>query len=653
MSDQGREPILKLLQPPRLCRGCLHGLESSSLLATLGIRPPTNANWKALLTEEFRARLQSDIPLPESGMGMPESLGAAAGPVEALLAWMRVLQTSAGLPVRSVGRIFSIDTAGGQLTLVVPAPAPSETACILAFEWLTSLVSSLAGGDESETAFERFGEVIAALKASLGEDSGNYRFIASAQALDIPFRTLPGTVLQYGQGSRARWMNYTFTDVTPNISAMYARQKVYSAELMRQAGLPVPKHFLAEDAEQALLAASKLGYPVVVKPADLDGGVGVAAGLLEPEEVTRAFEAARKLSPNVLVEKHVEGRDYRLVVFHDELIWAIERVPASILGDGVHTVSELVEIENRNPQRGEGHRFICKPLSLNEESLVLLKRQKLSPTAIPAKDEFVRLRMAANIASGGTPSAVFDKVHPHNRELAVRAAKVFQLDLAGLDLLIPDISRSWLETGAAICEINAQPQLGAITSSHLYPQILKALVSGNGRIPVAVVVGMPGRLFQPQVLAREFASRGLRLGWATGNEVVANGRMLARNPATVFDAGRALDMCRDIDVAILYVNQSNALSSGLPFDQIDVLALAGTHFQVRDPANPQGEFSNLIQSLLLSCRGHLLIARNSGINMQKADSALFSRHDVEEDQLDAALTASLLETEARHRSPRS
>ncbi len=98
--------------------------------------------------------------------------------------------------------------------------------------------------------------------------------------------------------------------------------------MLRRNRLPVPAHRICRDETEALRAAESLGYPVVIKPADKDGGIAVRADLRTPAEVSEAFAIAEKVSKLILVEQYVTGKDYRLTVFGNTCVWAIERQPA-------------------------------------------------------------------------------------------------------------------------------------------------------------------------------------------------------------------------------------------------------------------------------------------------------------------------------------
>ncbi|WP_051986712.1 hypothetical protein [Pseudidiomarina atlantica] len=311
----------------------------------------------------------------------------------------------------------------------------------------------------------------------------------AANVLGLPLFIIANATAQYGLGRNSRWFNHTFSEQTSNLSARLARDKKLSIQRLRTAGLPTTKHYLVSSLNHALDAAKHLGYPVVAKPYNQDGGGGVTAAITDAKELTFAYEKATKFNKSVLIEKHVEGRDYRLTVFDGKLVWAVERRPAGVTGDGSSSIKQLIEKENQNPARMPGSaKQTLKPLQLNKDAELMLAKQQLKASDVPKKGQFVRLHSIANVATGGTPHVVTDMVHPDNAVLAERAAAALRLDLAGVDLIIPDISRSWRETGAAICEVNGQPDLGSTTARHLYTELLASRVPQQGRIPVVILV---------------------------------------------------------------------------------------------------------------------------------------------------------------------
>lgn len=204
-----------------------------------------------------------------------------------------------------------------------------------------------------------------------------------------------------------------------------------------------------------------------------------------------------------------------MIVFDGQMLWAVERQPAGVIGDGQMTVAELIDSENRDPRRGFHASATLRPLKLDDEAKVLLAEQQCALDMVLPEGMFVRLHRTSNMSSGRIPLAVTDRVHPNNRQLVERAIRLLHLDLAGVDLIIPDIGISWRDSGAAIIEINAQPQLVAVSQNHLYKTIMKARVHNRGRIPVVIVLGTDAQAFAENVLLHMVDKKKGSVGFAS------------------------------------------------------------------------------------------------------------------------------------------
>lgn len=533
---------------------------------------------------------------------------------EWLLSSWQALQVAVGVPVFAPGRCLMVNRT--QVRCLVPTLWAARQALIGVIQSSLACLSSFGGTGQQQTK-ERLKHSIKLLSNHRANGSNVPRFVQAAYELGYPIRALPGGVYQYGVSQRARWLDSSFTDVTPNLSAKLARSKVWASALLKQMGLPVPAHQLVNNVDAAVQVAQHLGYPVVVKPADMDGGLGVAAGLDTDEEVRLAFVAAQQHSKQILVEKHVEGRDYRLTVFNRQVIWAIERVPGGVTGDGHHTVEQLVGQLNADPRRGIGAHSPLKALAWDEEAKQLLQRQKLQEDSVPDAGQFVRLRRAANVASGGTPLAVFEQVHPDNSRLAVRAAEALRLDLAGVDLLIPDISRSWRETGASICEVNGQPNLGQTTAAHLYKPILKQLIPGSGRVPTFLIVGATNPSVWLAAVSGALATQGLRVGTVGPQGVSLGGEWLTEEAVSLYAGGQMLALDRSAEAIVAAINDDDCLRTGLPLDRYDCLILAGAHLHSVRPdkvGSLERWLGSILAGLLPACDGVVVTYREGGLD---------------------------------------
>ncbi|MBR7801037.1 acetate--CoA ligase family protein [Undibacterium fentianense] len=467
-------------------------------------------------------------------------------------------------------------------TFVMPALSMGQIAHQFALEWAAKNFNQWQSGQLSQ---DRHADAYPQIKANLSAvikrmevhaplGQNSLRFIQAAQQLNIPYVRVTANVFQFGWGRNARWLDSSFTDATPNISARLARNKVATSRFLRNMGIPVCQQLIVKSAEEAAEEAKKMGFPVVIKPSDQDGGRGVFVGLKNVEGVRQAFEEAKKLSSTILLEKQFIGQDYRIQVYQGQAYWAVHRIPGGVVGDGEHSIEELLVILNAHPLRGEpGSNALLKRIDINQEASDLLTEQELTLKSIPHLGQFVRLRQAANVASGGSIVPVLEFAHPDNIQLAERAARVMRLDLAGIDLLIPDIRHSWLESGAAICEVNAQPQM----SPHLPLEILNKILVCRGRIPVVVVFGSitdsDWRSKVVEQYKQVFSDRNLKLGMIDASSCYLDAVPITAKGTDMYTSALALLSDPQTSALVIHFTDSQFLNSGIPVDQIESLIL--------------------------------------------------------------------------------
>jgi len=314
-------------------------------------------------------------------------------------------------------------------------------------------------------------------------------FLKAARDLDIPWLRLIGNTFQFGYGSASRLLDSSLTDRTPNISAKIARNKLATTSLLKSLELPVMDAVLVSNAQMAVAAATNLGYPVVVKPVDKDGGVGVSVFLTNADDVAAAFNQASEISGQIMVEKFFDGKDYRIQIVDGSIHGILERTPAGVIGNGKDSIQQLIEQQNKERQEADDDRRYLHPIRTDAECMRILQYSGLTLSAVPEQKQFVRLRGAANVANGGVPNELNKyNIHPDNEVLLLKTARLMRLDVLGIDLLIPDICDSWLDSGAAICEVNVQPQM----FSTFHRPMLEQLCGHNkGHIPIHLVFETP------------------------------------------------------------------------------------------------------------------------------------------------------------------
>ena len=419
-----------------------------------------------------------------------------------------------------------------------------------------------------------------AQRRALGPSTAS--LVRAAEARDIPWLRLNRySLVQFGHAKYAKRIQATVTSETRNIGVEIASDKEETHNLLADLGLPVPRQRLAYSEEDAVRAARRVGYPVVVKPLNANHGRGVTIDLETDDEVKVAFEQAQRHSRGVLIESFIRGLDHRLLVVDGHLIAASKRVPGHVVGDGVQTIEQLVEEVNRDPRRGLGHEKVLTRLDFDHQALRLLELKGYDRASVPPKDEVVYLRSTGNLSTGGTAVDVTDLVHPDIREMAQRAARAIGLDVAGVDFLTTDISRSYRETGGAICEVNAAPGFRMhVAPSEGTPRdaagpVLDMLfpASTPSRIPIASITGTNGKTTTTRMTAHVLKMAGFTPGVATSDGVYIDGHLTVEGDMTGPVAARMVLRDPVVDVAVLETARGGLLKRGMGYRRADVGAV--------------------------------------------------------------------------------
>ena len=417
-------------------------------------------------------------------------------------------------------------------------------------------------------------QVIDPLRRMVVAGESGMHVLRGAHRLGIPFIHLGADIYQLGWGRRARLIDRSSLAGDSAIGSRVVRNKHLTASFVRQAGLPAPEHDLVGRIEEARQAVARIGYPVVVKPADRERGEGVTTGVRSDAELVNALAVATNATPSrqALVEREVPGVCHRLFIARGRLLYAVKRLPHSIEGDGRHTVAQLVAAANareeaRPPWRRE------KPYPLDALAIRSLAAVGHGPGSVPAAGEWVPLRPIETTAWGGHDEDVTATIHPENVRIARRAAELFALDVAGVDIISADITRPWHENGAIINEVNFAPLLGghAISRSHI-GRYLRDLVEEDGRIPVEVFVGGPAALAAARRRQGELVAAGAA-AFVTSHDTTldAAGHPLACAIPGLSQRCRGLLMDPAVGCVVLVVQTDEFERFGLPVDRITAL----------------------------------------------------------------------------------
>ena len=519
----------------------------------------------------FEARLRVRFP----GIGTLQPIGRhePMSMAHALALSALALQAQAGCPVSFCRTSQTVDSGVFQVVVQYSEEAVGRLALEL-------------GAGLCEAALRDGPYDVEAALAQLRELDEDVRFgpstgaiVDAAAARGIPYRRLTeGSLVQFGWGSRQRRIQAAEIDRTGAIAETIAQDKELTKQLLEAAGVPVPRGRPVRDLDDAWKAMREIGQPVVVKPQDGNQGKGVTVNVETREHLEIAYRAAAEISDDVMVERFIPGHDFRMLVVGRHLVAAARRDPPHVIGDGVHTVRELVDIVNSDPRRGDGHATSLTKIRFDEIALARLAVQGYDAESVPPAGARVVLRNNANLSTGGTATDVTDDVHPMVAARAVEAARMVGLDICGVDVVCESVLRPLEDQGGGIVEVNAAPGLrmhlspsfgrgrpvGEAVVAEMYPD------GGDGRIPVVAVTGTNGKTTTVRLIAHLLAGQGLRVGMTNTDGVYVAGERIDTGDCSGPRSARNVLMHPDVDAAVFETARGGLLREGLAFDRCQV-----------------------------------------------------------------------------------
>jgi cyanophycin synthetase len=419
-----------------------------------------------------------------------------------------------------------------------------------------------------------------AQRRQLGPSTGS--LVRAAEERDIPWLRLNDySLVQFGHGKYQKRIQATVTSETRHIAVEIASDKEETNRILGDLGLPVPRQRTVKSVEQAVRAAERLGYPVVVKPLDANHGRGVTLDIVNADQVKVAFEKAREHARTVIVENYLKGFDHRMLVVNGELVAVAKRVPGHVVGDGERTIAQLVDVVNSDPRRGIGHEKVLTRIELDDQAERLMALKSVTRDTVLPKGEVFYLRSTGNLSTGGTAIDLTDQVHPDNLDMAVRASKAIGLDVIGVDFITPDITQSYREVGGGICEVNAAPGF----RMHVAPTEGKPRdVAGPvidmlfpkgtpSQIPICAITGTNGKTTTCRMLAHIQKMAGHTVGLATTDGIYIDGVRTVAGDMTGPQSARMVLRDPVVDTAVLETARGGLLRAGMGYRTCNVGAV--------------------------------------------------------------------------------
>ena len=409
----------------------------------------------------------------------------------------------------------------------------------------------------------------------------------------IPFIRLlaEGNLVQLGYGARQRRIWTAETDRTPAIAESISREKDLTKSLLESCGVPVPEGRIVDGVEDAIEAAEDIGFPVVIKPSDGNHARGVFTNVRSAGEIRELYPLTAAEGSEVIVERFIRGAEHRLLVVGGKMVAANKGDMVSVVGDGEHSIDELIESQiNSDPRRGVEHEFPLYLIKLDNYPAAQMEvaRQGFTGASVPAAGQEVMIVRTSNMAFDVT-----DEVHPDTAELACLAARIVGLDIAGVDLVCEDISQPLAGQQGAIVEVNAGPGL----LMHIKPAVGQPRPVGeaivdhlfekdeDSRIPVVGVTGSRGKTPVARLIAHLLRISGQYTGLACSEGVFLDGRQVETAEGTNWDAAERVLMNRSVEAAVFENSCRSILADGTVYDR----CLVGVVTNV-DPELHFGEF---------------------------------------------------------------
>lgn len=476
---------------------------------------PAVVDWTAL-DGWLQAWLEQPFCEPDSVGASPEA--AAARLTVRIAAATGAVLRGAGIPLLRDPELITVSAAaaaGWRCTLRFAAPGlvaeqPLRLACAACRHWLLQLACQPWPDAALQAFFDYLShDLLPQLLPHAIAAPSSMVLLQAAAAANVPWRHEGNGVFQLGWGAQLRHAFTSRLDSDSSIGIRVAGNKQLSAQWLQAAGLPAARHLSASNPQEALAAARQLGWPLVIKPLARDRGEGVSVNLRDDAALLAAFAHGSRFGLPLLVEQQVAGHCHRLLVVKGEVMYIVKRLPVAVQGDGRSSIRALIAAANQQALQLPPWRR-PPPLWTDAASQACLHAAGWQLDAVPPAGLWLALRDIESSADGGRDEDMLAVAHAANLALAVQAAALFGLEMAGIDLITPDISQPWHSNGAIINEVNAAPALGASASSLLaMPRLIQRLFPHGGRIPLEVFVGGKRALFAARQRREQLAAGGL------------------------------------------------------------------------------------------------------------------------------------------------
>ncbi|MDP4087895.1 MAG: cyanophycin synthetase [Bacillota bacterium] len=409
----------------------------------------------------------------------------------------------------------------------------------------------------------------------IGSSTGS--ICEEARKMGIPVIRIGDTGLyQLGTGKYGKVIEATISSTTSAVGVDISCDKLMTKVILEKHCLPVMPGYKVQNTVEVLYYADKLGYPLVLKPQFGNQGKGVAVDIKNRAELVRSYNRLRKTYKEMIIEKYVRGKDFRVCVVDGEVVAVAQRVPPFIIGDGCRSIQALIDEINMDPRRGNGHEKPLTKINADDGLIGRLNEEGYSLDSILQDRTKVYLRGNANLSTGGIAIDCTDEICEENKDICRRAAMALGLNICGIDICCEDIGLP-INGKGAIIEINSAPGI----RMHHFPSegkernVAKAIVNmlfndKVSSIPIVSVTGTNGKTTTTRLIGHVMACAGYSVGMTTTGGIYINNKCIEEGDTTGYNSAMSVLLNNEVEVAVLETARGGIIRNGLAYDMADV-----------------------------------------------------------------------------------